>query len=124
MRNLGGKCGHECERTDGGAAFLACDPESFEFQTTDDLENLAETIGQERAVEALRFGVEIDQQGYNMFVLGPSGVGKQSTVMGFLRRRLKEQPTPADWCYVNNFEAPYRPKAISLPASARPGAEQ
>ncbi len=93
-----------------------CDPEQFSFRTTDDLEPLKEIIGQPRAVEAVRFGIDIQQEGYNVFALGPAGTGKQSLLWQFLEARVGQEPTPEDWCYVNNFEEPHRPKALSMPA--------
>ncbi|MFW6061212.1 MAG: AAA family ATPase [Planctomycetota bacterium] len=93
-----------------------CDPDQFQFETTDELEPLGEIIGQPRAVEAVRFGIDIRQQGYNIFALGPAGVGKHTLVGQFLERKASEAPAPPDWCYVNNFDEPYRPRALRLPA--------
>src|SRR5690606_37105676 len=92
------------------------DPAAFAFETTDDLEPLGDVIGQDRAVEAVRFGIGIRQNGYNLFALGPPGVGKHTLVRRFLERRAPSEPTPADWVYVHNFEAPHRPNAMRLPA--------
>ena len=93
-----------------------CDPEDFDFETTADLKSLSEVIGQERAVEAMRFGLGIDQEGYNIFALGPSGMGKQSIIDRFFKGQAEEEPVPSDWCYVNNFEDSQKPRAIELPA--------
>ena len=93
-----------------------CDPEDFDFETTQDLKPLSEVIGQERAVEAMRFGLGIDQEGYNIFALGPSGMGKQSIIDRFFKGQAEEEPVPSDWCYVNNFEDSQKPRAIELPA--------
>ncbi|NLF29542.1 MAG: AAA family ATPase [Planctomycetes bacterium] len=92
-----------------------CDPASLPFDTTDDVEPLADIVGQSRAVEAVRFGIDIEQHGYNIFALGPPGVGKLSLVRQFLETRAAAEPTPSDWCYVNNFEEPHKPRALSLP---------
>lgn len=92
-----------------------CDPESFSFETTAELEELTEIVGQARAVEAVRFGIDIRREGYNLFVLGPPGIGKHSLVRQFLEQEVGAKPTPADWCYVNNFEQPYKPHALGLP---------
>lgn len=92
-----------------------CDPESFSFETTAELEELTEIVGQARAVEAVRFGIDIRREGYNLFVLGPPGIGKHSLVRQFLEQEVGAKPTPADWCYVNNFEQPYKPHALRLP---------
>ncbi|HIQ05609.1 MAG TPA: ATP-dependent protease, partial [Anaerolineae bacterium] len=95
--------------------YQPCDPAQFEFQTTTELPDLHEVIGQDRAVGAVRFGVGIRSQGYNMYALGPSGTGKATTIKQFLAQQVANQPVPDDWCYVNNFEAPHRPIALRLP---------
>ena len=92
------------------------DPANLVFETTDDLEPLENVIGQDRAVEAVRFGIGIRQEGYNLFALRPPGVGKHSMVRRFLERRAPDEPTPRDWAYVHNFGAPHRPNALRLPA--------
>ncbi|MCK6627623.1 MAG: AAA family ATPase [Anaerolineae bacterium] len=92
-----------------------CDPESFGFETTAELEDLTEIIGQTRAVEAVRFGIGMRQEGYNLFVLGPPGIGKHSLVQQFLEQEVVSKPPPADWCYVNNFEQPHKPRTLRLP---------
>ena len=56
----------------------ACNPEEFDFDTTDDLPDVEAAIGQERALDALRSGLKIAQEGFNVFALGPSGLGKTS----------------------------------------------
>ena len=55
-----------------------CLPEHFTFETTDDLEDLGEVIGQERAIEAIRFAVGMRRPGYNLYALGPEGTGKHT----------------------------------------------
>jgi lon-related putative ATP-dependent protease len=92
-----------------------CKPSQFKFKTTDDLEDLTDVIGQERAVEAIQFGIGIQREGYNLFALGPSGTGKRTTIGQFLDQKAATEPTPSDWCYVNNFEQPHRPRAMQLP---------
>lgn len=100
------------------AAELApyCDPEIFSFETTTELEDLHEVIGQPRAVEAVRFGMGIGQDGYNIFALGSPGSGKRSLVTRFFEQRAQHDPVPPDWCYVHNFEQEHKPKVIQLPA--------
>jgi lon-related putative ATP-dependent protease len=93
-----------------------CDPAEFDFETTNDLPDLDDIIGQERALEAMRFGIGIRREGYNLFVLGSSGVGKRTSVERFLQQRSAAEPRPSDWCYVNNFDDPNKPHAIELPA--------
>ncbi|MEA3377260.1 MAG: ATP-binding protein [Chloroflexota bacterium] len=92
-----------------------CDPAQLGFETTEELEGLGEIIGQERAVGAVRFGIGIRRDGYNLFALGPSGTGKRTTISRFLHRRASGEPTPSDWCYVNNFEDSQKPDAVQLP---------
>ena len=92
-----------------------CDPSQFDFETTAELEDLGEIVGQDRAVEAILFGIGIQREGYNLFALGPSGTGKRTTIIQFLDRKAAAEPIPSDWCYVNNFEHPHRPRALQLP---------
>ncbi len=93
-----------------------CSPDQFSFETTAELEDLTDIIGQERAVNAVQFGISIRREGYNMFVLGPHSTGKFSAVRQFLEQQAATEPAPSDWCYVNNFDVPYRPRALELPA--------
>lgn len=96
--------------------YQAVDPAVFDFDTTAELEELTTVIGQERAVESIRFGINIRQQGYNLFALGPKGVGKQQALTRFMEQDAANRPVPDDWCYVYNFEHPHRPNALRLPA--------
>ncbi|MBI1877330.1 MAG: AAA family ATPase, partial [Chloroflexi bacterium] len=93
-----------------------CDPGSFAFATTAELEDLTEIIGQARAVEAVRFGIGMRREGYNLFVLGPPGIGKHSLVRQFLEQEVVTKAPPPDWCYVNNFIDDARPVLLELPA--------
>ena len=89
--------------------------DDLEFQTTTDLEVLPTVIGQPRAVEAVQFSIGIAEEGYNVFVLGPTGVGRHALVkQSFCDKAATEAP-PADWVYVNNFEETYKPHALRLP---------
>ncbi len=94
----------------------SCDPAELPFETTEAVEPLDGTVGQERAVSALEFGVEIDKGGFNVFVAGPSGSGRTTTARSYLEQVAGSQPVPDDWVYVHNFADPYRPRAIRLPA--------
>ena len=93
-----------------------CDPERFDFRTTADLTGLAGLIGQTRAMDAVRFGAGIRHDGYNIFVLGPAGMGKRSMVRQFLDTRAQGVQASPDWCYLNNFTLPAQPQAIRLPS--------
>src|SRR4030095_6391740 len=87
----------------------------FAFATTAELEPVEDTLGQARALEALRFGVGVRHQSYNLFAFGPSGTGKHTTVLQFLKRQAQHEEVPSDWVYVNSFADPHRPRAIRLP---------
>ncbi len=92
-----------------------CNPESLGFVTTADLPDIDVILGQQRAVEAIEFGVAIRQQGYNLFALSQTGGGTHAIVRRFLERQAASAAAPVKWCYVHNFDQPYRPKAIALP---------
>jgi lon-related putative ATP-dependent protease len=102
-------------RLEAAELYQRCEPEQFRFETTSDLEDLSEIIGQARAVEAMQFGMGIERAGYNIFALGPAGTGKQAVVHQFFHQQAETEPVPSDWCYVNNFELPHKPLAIRLP---------
>ena len=103
------------ELTSDEVSFV-CDPDQFQFDTTDDLPDLESIIGQERAVRAIDFGVQMPCYGFNIYVTGLSGSGRSTTIQRFLERKAREEPVPDDWCYVNNFADPRRPVNIRLPA--------
>lgn len=92
-----------------------CNPKQFSFKSTADLTALEVVIGQERAVRAISFGIDIKSPGYHMYALGPVGTGKATTIKQFLDHKASDQPRPDDWCYVNNFDNPDKPKALRLP---------
>ena len=96
--------------------YTRCDPEQFGFKTTEELAPLEETLGQARAVAAVQFGVGIEHEGYNLFCLGPTGIGKHSFIRRFLEEKAAQQPTSSDWCYVNNFDQAQKPRLLELPA--------
>jgi lon-related putative ATP-dependent protease len=93
-----------------------CEPGRFSFASTEELQALEGVIGQERAVRAVSFGIDINSPGYHMYALGPVGTGKTTTIRKFLERKSVQQLTPDDWCYVNNFDDRDKPKALRLPA--------
>ena len=92
-----------------------CDPAQLKFKTTAELEELAEIVGQARAVDAVRFGIGMRGNGYNLFAFGPAGAGKHTLVRGFIEQQAATEQTPSDWCYVNNFEQSHKPRALQLP---------
>lgn len=93
-----------------------CMPEDFGFQTTAELEPLEGIIGQERAVKALDFGLSVKMKGYNIYMAGPSGTGKTTYARRSAEKLAKDEPVPADWCYVYHFQNPKMPLALSFPA--------
>lgn len=93
-----------------------CSQDHYEFETTAELPSSSSIIGQPRGTRAIEFGIGIQSQGYNTFVLGPTGTGRATAIERFLHDRTASQPTPDDWIYVHNFSLPHIPRAISLPA--------
>jgi lon-related putative ATP-dependent protease len=93
----------------------AVDPSALGFKTTTELEPARGLIGQDRALKAIQFGANMASHDFNIFVLGPAASGKTTAVRQHLERKVKDLPTPPDWVYVNNFETPNRPRALSLP---------
>ncbi len=92
------------------------DPGQLGFDDTGELEPLNEIIGQDRAVEALEFGLQMKSAGFNLYVSGPVGTGKGTLVRQMVSRLAKTGPAPTDWCYVNNFQDASRPVGLSFPA--------
>jgi lon-related putative ATP-dependent protease len=100
---------------DPGKLFRKCDPKSLGFESTDEIQEEVTIFGQERAAEAINFGMNISYPGYNIFVLGPTGMGKRKTVQNFFEIKAKSDPVPPDFIYVHNFDTPDQPDAIQLP---------
>ncbi|MFW6332539.1 MAG: Lon protease family protein [Thermodesulfobacteriota bacterium] len=96
--------------------YRGCDPEQFSFETTDDLENVTEIIGQPRAVAAIQFGMEMEREGYNVFALGQPGTGKYAMIRELLHRRAAEEDVPPDICYVYNFDEGHKPAKLMAPS--------
>jgi hypothetical protein len=97
------------------ALYKKCNPDDFKFETTAEVETGTEVPGQARAEEAVRFGLGINRNGYNVFALGPAGTGKRFLVEHFLRERASMRAVPPDLCYVNNFTEPNKPSLLVLP---------
>ncbi len=93
-----------------------CDPKSLGVKTSDDIKPSREIIGQERALRALRVGLEMNHFGYNIFVTGISGTGRTTTIKRLLREFEKKEEELKDHCYVHNFKNPDMPVSLSLPA--------
>ncbi len=95
---------------------LQCDPSQLAFETTAELADVGDILGQGRAYQAVRFGIGMRSGGHNLFVMGPPGTGKYSTVNRLVGAAAAKEETPSDWCYVNNFEVRHKPLALELPA--------
>lgn len=96
--------------------YAAIDPADLDFATTAELPDAPLVFEQLRAMQALRFGIDVDDPGFNVFVLGPTGIGKLTAVLDVIGAHAASKPVPDDWCYVHNFQDPVKPKALRLPA--------
>jgi lon-related putative ATP-dependent protease len=92
-----------------------CDAALLDFETTAELSDAADIVGQSRALDAVRFGIDIKQPGFNLFVLGEPGSGRHAAVRRLLEEKAASEPAPSDWCYVNNFADPNKPRLLRLP---------
>jgi len=93
-----------------------CDVSVFDFKTTAELEPLALPPGQERAIEALDFALDMASDAYNVYAVGPPGFGKHAVVRRIVEAHAAKEAPPPDRCYVNNFTDPQKPRALTLPA--------
>ena len=91
-----------------------CESSQFEFTTTEELVPIRGIIGQERAKKALEFGLGVTKKGYNIYVSGQWGTGRNSFVNMLTEEQAIKKPAPSDWLYVNNFKDPYHPIAIKV----------
>ena len=92
----------------------ACNPKDLGFETTEEIEPLDGTIGQERAVSALELALDIDAQGFSLFISGIPGTGRNTALQAHVERVASSKPVPPDWGYVHNFQDPSQPLAVSL----------
>ena len=95
---------------------MTCNTNLFKFETTEELEPIQSGIGQDRGIKALEFGLQVDVKGYNLYLEGPSGVGKTMYTKNYLEKIAPKKKTPSDWCYIYNFENPNEPIAVELSA--------
>ncbi len=93
-----------------------CNPNTFKFETTDELDGIDAVYGQDRGIKALEFGLSVDSKGYNLYLEGPSGVGKTMYTKKYVNKVASKKKVPNDWCYIYNFDIPNEPIAVSLPA--------
>ena len=105
-------------RLDADLLYHPCHAGSLPFESTAELHPPAPAPGQDRALEALGFGTEITDDGFNLYALGSAGLGKYAVVREFLEKRAEEDEPPPSWAYVFNFENPDRPRLLELPAKA------
>jgi lon-related putative ATP-dependent protease len=99
---------HECRNI--------CEDVIFECKSTEELTPLQEIIGQNRALKALKFGLNIKEKGFNIYVSGMPGTGRKTAIVEFIKLLAKDMPEPPDWCYVNNFKDANSPRTLKLPA--------
>ncbi|GAB3122586.1 ATP-binding protein [Novispirillum itersonii] len=92
------------------------DPALVPYDVSSDAPPFDQPIGQDRAIEAVRFALGMNGPGYNLFCMGPEGTGKSSLVRRYLAEAAAALPVPQDWVYVYNFADSYRPRALTLPA--------
>ncbi|KYC45821.1 MAG: Archaeal Lon protease [Candidatus Methanofastidiosum methylothiophilum] len=90
------------------------DKNKLKCKNSNEVSPLEDIVGQDRALKALKFGLQIKEKGFNIFVAGFPGTGKMTAVKSFLDKLAEDQTVPPDWCYVNNFQEPYEPKVIRL----------
>lgn len=98
-----------------------CDPDLLGFETTAELPDFNDAIGQKRALRSIEFGLGVDGSGFNLYISGETGTGRTSTIASILNKRAKSEPQPQDWVYVNNFKD--SDSAISLDLPAGKGSE-
>lgn len=92
-----------------------CSPSDFSFKTTAELTSLDGIVGQDRALRAFDFGLEVKMKGYNIYMSGPSGTGKTTYARRSTEKKAATEPVPSDWCYVYNFQNPKNPIGLSFP---------
>ena len=92
-----------------------CSLKSLSMHSTKELDNYADVIGQDKAIEAISFAMNMKEDGYNVFCLGREGIGKKSLALQLLGKFAAEKKAPDDWCYVNNFDFSHKPRAVRLP---------
>ena len=93
-----------------------CDASRLTFETTAEVEPLEGIIGQDRAVHSLAFGLRMREAGYNIYIMGATGTGRNSYTRSIVSSMAIGEKTPGDWCFVHDFEHPDRPNALSFPA--------
>ena len=96
--------------------YHASDLDKFDFASTADLKPLSVTIGQDRALDAINFAMQMPHRSFNLYVMGSSGLGRHELVSSALGERAEKTSRPGDWCYVFNYQNPYSPNILQLEA--------
>ena len=96
--------------------YRRCDADQLGFETTADVPPIDGTVGQDRALASLQFGLDVEADGYNLYVAGPPGTGRTSTLHAIVDRIAASEPGAPDWCYLYDFKGARQPSVISLPA--------
>jgi len=99
---------------DPSQLYKPCNVGQLKFSSTEELEDIDIAVGQQRAVDAVKFGIHMHKDGYNIFAMAPSGTGKLTTIRQLVEHEASRQDIPSDWCYVNNFSQPAKPTAIKF----------
>ena len=97
---------------------MSCDLGLLDFERSDELPVGTSYLGQQRAIDAIEFGIRIERDGYHLFVLGPNGSDRHGLARNLASDRAKEHSPPRDWCYVNNFADTEKPLTLSFPAGS------
>jgi predicted ATP-dependent protease len=93
-----------------------CDPSGFDFESTSELPDLDYAIGQKRALRSIEFALGMGETGFNLYIAGEPGTSRNSTIKNILKKRAKNEPSPNDWVYVNNFKDQDSAVSLSLPS--------
>lgn len=88
----------------------------LDFETTSEVTADDRMIGQNRALSAINFALNQKKKGFNLYVAGPTGTGRNESVKKNVESRAAEEDVPEDVCYIYNFDNPHEPRAIRLPA--------
>ncbi len=103
-----------------GDLYRRSDLAALGFRTTAELADVETLVGQDRALDAVRFAARMRARGYNLFVIGAKASGKHAAVRSYLSERAATFPAPDDWVYVNDFKDQHRPRCLRLPPGDGP----
>jgi lon-related putative ATP-dependent protease len=104
------------ERLTADALYHPADFGDLAFASTDELQDFEGLLGQPRAVQAIEVALGVHQPGFNLYAMGHGGLGKHSALRSTILEKAAKTPPARDWCYVEDFDDPQRPRALSLPA--------